>query len=76
MTPRKGNRPPRPYYKFPWTPAALDALARLNREKPRLTLRQMGELLAKAYGGRAGIGDAVPDPATVRRALARMAVRS
>jgi hypothetical protein len=69
MTARKGDRPARPYYKFPWTPAMLDSLARMNREKPGLTLRRMGELLASAYGGQ------VPDPATVRRALARMAVR-
>ena len=70
MTARKGDRPARPYYKFPWNPAALEALRRMFEQAPRPTLRRMGELLADAYGGQ------VPDPATVRRALARMAVRS
>ena len=72
MNVRKGRRPGAPH-KFPWTDRALQALKLLadaRFSKPP-TLRQMGERLKAA-----GLVDNAPDPATIRRALARMAVRS
>jgi hypothetical protein len=42
----------------------------MNEQKPRPTLRKMGDLLAAAYKLPA------PDPATINRALKKLAVRS
>ena len=68
MKPR-GRAPGAPH-KFPWTPSSLDSLKRLAEQNPAMTLRTMGDKISDAYAL------PVPDPATVRRALARLGVRS
>ena len=74
MSRRKGERPRRPYYRFPWTPSAADEALRQYREglNFRAISAHLGEVFSRPDGE-----PWPPGPATIRRlCLKHRAVRS
>ena len=64
MSRRKSARPRRPYYRFPWTPAAADEALRLRRDGKnfRQISAELGEVFSRPQGE-----PWPPGPATIRR---------